>query len=158
MESELRKKWVAARAFLNVAAGLGDRPRDVLRDWARQTLSELTSAGLDPQSIREISDDFADPLMKLSLPRWGELSAYLPRAAQVGIVSGSPDLATFIRQEQQALQFYPGIAALPGFDTRFSASSLDDPYSSPSSYLSHPIIDVLDQETITKIASRSTGA
>lgn len=155
MNAERKNKWVAALKALQTAAALPEMPDDRLRDWAMDTLARIAPPALTASDVAEISRAFIEhsrqsdlsgkpgPLLLRYKTDWPEFPLALEEIGQSGVPA----------QLGQAVNPYPLMDApvLP-------AAYLSNPFSSPTSYLAHPGIDVLDQETIIKLASRDTGA
>jgi hypothetical protein len=157
MDTKNKRTWVAALKSVQIAAGLVEMPGNQLRDWARSTLAEITSSALTAGELDEISEAFFESVQKKTLVA-GEskpvLFQYRTDWKDLPLAPLQVEESRTPRQIGQMASAYfliepPGSPPAP-----FPAN----PYGSPSNYLLHPSIDVLDQKTITKISSRDTGA
>lgn len=138
MDARQRKRWVAALKALRTASAASGMAGEQLRSWALDTLAAMPSADLDAGSRDAIADAF--------------LAAIQPGVSLVPAAARLPVFMSFDKLEARELEQMMSRYAAP------APGELANPYSSPASYLLHPTIDVLDQETIRKISSRDTGA
>ena len=155
MDAEQRNKWVAALDALQTAAALPDLSDNQLRDWAIETLARAASPALHVSDIDEISGAFIENSREANLS-----GMPLPLQLRYKTEWSAVPLGRAIEPSGVLAQL--GQTASPyssiGPPALSVASYPSNPFSSPAIYLAHPGIDVLDQETITKIASRDTGA
>jgi hypothetical protein len=132
-------------------------PSNQLRDWARNTLAEIASSALTTSELDEISEAFFESVQKKTLVARESkpvLFQYRTDWKDFPLAPLQVEESRTPRQIGQMASAYPSIEPAGSPPPPFPAN----PYGSPSNYLLHPSIDVLDQETITKISSRDTGA
>lgn len=155
MNAKQKSKWVAALKALQTAAALPEMSGDQLRGWAIDTLARIAPSALPASDSDEISDMFVEH------SRQGNFSRN-PRSVLFRYMtdwSASPPTLDDIGQSGVLAQLGQAVSPYPLIDPPvLPVAYLSNPFSSPASYLAHPGIDVLDQETLTKIASRDTGA
>ena len=157
MDAKQKRQWVTALKALQTAAGFGDVPNNQLRDWGRSTLAGITSAALDARDLDDISDAFLESVQKnRNLVQAPErtLFRYQTDWKNFPLVPPEVQESRLPRQLGQVTSSYPLTETSDNTPAPYPAN----PYISPTTYLLHPSIDVLDQETITKISSRDTGA
>jgi hypothetical protein len=157
MNAKQRLRWVAALKAVQAAAALPNMSRNELREWARVTLTGIASSALSESDLDHISRAFSESS--------GSSPSGMPRGVLFRYKTDWPEFPLDVAEQSDALsdvllQLGQAKSPYPQLDAPVTplAAYLLNPFSSPSSYLAHPGIDVLDQETITRIASRDTGA
>lgn len=154
MDAKQIREWVAALQAIHTATGRIEMPGAQLRNWARDTLAKLTSAALDANNLEEISEAFLASSQDTQFAVDTELLEYQRGREEVSRFPAKSDAPSVLRWLEQTASPYP----LVDTANTLSAPALVNPYSSPTNYLQHPTIDILDQETITRISARDTGA
>ena len=154
MDAKRLDEWVTALQAIHTAAGLTGMPDERLRRWTRHTPAAITSSTLAANNLHEITETFLAYRRNTKFASSTELLTYQKDSTESSLAQAKNDTYSVLRWLEQTANLYPVIGAAD----KLSAASLTDPYSSPCTYLQHPAIDVLDQETITKIATRDTGA
>jgi len=154
MDAKRLKDWVTALQAIRTAAGPAQMRDSQLRSWAIQTLAGISSTTLDPSDLHEITDAFLESDRNTKSSTDTNLVTY--QNDQTGFLfrPAKEEAYSIFRWLEQTASPYP----VTGTADQLSTASLVYPYSLPRTYLEHPVIDVLDQETITKIATRDTGA